>query len=72
MSDAVKSDRGGENTSPKTYVGTASTDEELAKQSSGSFPEASTAEVPCIMQGVRAGDGSRSQDLISHGPHTPC
>lgn len=39
MSEAVKSDRGGENTSPQTYAGTPSTDAELAKQSSGSFPE---------------------------------
>lgn len=48
-------------TYPPKPIGAPSTDEELAKQSSGSFPEESTAEVSGIMQDVRAGDVSRSQ-----------
>lgn len=45
----------------KKPIEAPSTDEELAKQSSGSFPGESTAEAPGIMQGIRAGDVSRSQ-----------
>lgn len=48
-------------THPQKPIEAPSTDEELAKQSSGSFPEKSTAEAPGIMQGIRAGDVSRSE-----------